>query len=69
MSAVDFRVLGRVGVTVDGQPQRLRPMEATVLAVLLAEANRLVSMDALVDRVWRGERGCPEFRGTSVAVR
>ena len=66
MSAVDFRVLGRVGVTVDGQPQRLRPMEATVLAVLLAEANRLVSMDALVDRVWRGEP--PRTATTAIRV-
>lgn len=66
MSAVDFRVLGRVGVTVDGEPQRLRPMETTVLAVLLAEANRLVSMDALVDRVWRGEP--PRTASTAIRV-
>ncbi len=54
MAAVDFRVLGPVGVTVDSEPQRLRPMEATVLAVLLADHNRPVTLDALIDRVWRG---------------
>ena len=54
MAAVDFRVLGPVGVTVDGAPQRLRPMEATVLAVLLADHNRPITLDALIDRVWRG---------------
>lgn len=55
MAAVDFRVLGSVGVRVGDEPQRLRPMESTVLAVLLADHNRPVSVDALVDRVWRGE--------------
>lgn len=54
MAAVDFRVLGPVGVTVDSEPQRLRPMEATVLGVLLADHNRPVTLDALIDRVWRG---------------
>ena len=54
MAAVDFRVLGPIGVTVDSEAQRLRPMEATVLAVLLADHNRPVTLDALIDRVWRG---------------
>lgn len=55
MAAVDFRVLGSVGVAVADEPQRLRPMETTVLAVLLADHNRPVSVDVLIDRVWRGE--------------
>ena len=54
MPAVDFRVLGRVGVTVDGEPRRLRPMETTVLAVLLADANR-VSFSR------RAARDCPSW--------
>ncbi len=66
MAAVDFRVLGRVGVRLDGLPQRLRPMEATVLAVLLAEANRPLSADALIDRVWRGEP--PRTAATALRV-
>ncbi|MFT3860369.1 BTAD domain-containing putative transcriptional regulator [Micropruina sp.] len=66
MAAVDFRVLGRVSVLVDGEPQRLRPMETTVLAVLLAEANRSVSLDALLDRVWRGEP--PRTASTAIRV-
>ena len=66
MPAVDFRVLGRVGVTVDGEPRRLRPMETTVLAVLLADANRVVSLDSLLDRVWRGEP--PRTASTAIRV-
>ncbi|MFT3971040.1 MAG: AfsR/SARP family transcriptional regulator [Micropruina sp.] len=66
MAAVNFRVLGPVGVTVDAEPQRLRPMEATVLAVLLADHNRPVSLDALIDRVWRGAP--PRTASTAIRV-
>ena len=66
MAAVDFRVLGPVGVTVDSEPQRLRPMEATVLAVLLADHNRPVTLDALIDRVWRGSP--PRTASTAIRV-
>lgn len=66
MAAVDFRVLGPVGVTVDAEPQRLRPMEATVLAVLLADHNRSVTLDALIDRVWRGSP--PRTASTAIRV-
>ncbi len=66
MAAVDFRVLGPVGVTVDAEPQRLRPMEATVLAVLLADHNRPVTLDALIDRVWRGAP--PRTASTAIRV-
>lgn len=66
MAAVDFHVLGPVSVTVADQPQRLRPMETTVLAVLLAEPNRPVSLDALIDRVWRGEP--PRTAATAIRV-
>lgn len=66
MAAVEFRVLGTVGVSVDGHAQHLRPMEQLVLAVLLAEHNRLVSVDALVDRVWRGDP--PRTAATALRV-
>ncbi len=66
MAAVDFRVLGPVGVTVDAEPQRLRPMEATVLAVLLADHNRPVTLDTLIDRVWRGRP--PRTATTAIRV-
>ncbi|MFT4216964.1 MAG: BTAD domain-containing putative transcriptional regulator [Micropruina sp.] len=66
MAAVDFRVLGPVGVTVDAEPQRLRPMEATVLAVLLADHNHPVTLDVLIDRVWRGRP--PRTASTAIRV-
>ncbi|MFT3833118.1 MAG: AfsR/SARP family transcriptional regulator [Micropruina sp.] len=66
MAAVDFRVLGQVGVTVDAEPRRLRPMEATVLAVLLADHNRPISLDALIERVWRGQP--PRTAATAIRV-
>lgn len=66
MAAVEFRVLGPVGVTVDAEPQRLRPMEATVLAVLLADQNRPITLDALIDRVWRGQP--PRTAATAIRV-
>ena len=63
MSAVDFRVLGRVGVTVDGEPQRLRPMETTVLAVLLGV---YVAVLVWMRRMAAGN-AIPRFLGASVA--
>ncbi|MBP2327993.1 DNA-binding SARP family transcriptional activator/tetratricopeptide (TPR) repeat protein [Kibdelosporangium banguiense] len=53
----DFRVLGDIAVQVGDRPvavgySRLR----CVLAVLLIEANRAVSADQLIDRVWGDQR-------------
>ncbi len=53
--SLGFRVLGEVGVAVDGAPASLRPMERRVLAVLLARHNRPVRAERLVDMVW-GQR-------------
>ncbi|MFT4295116.1 MAG: BTAD domain-containing putative transcriptional regulator, partial [Micropruina sp.] len=66
MAAVEFRVLGPVGLTVDSEPRRLRPMEVTVLAVLLADPNRPITLDALIDRVWRGSP--PRTASTAIRV-
>lgn len=54
---VEFRLLGHIEAAVDGTPlpigyARLR----CVLAVLLVEANRPVSVDHMVDRVWGTSR-------------
>jgi len=53
---VEFRILGPLEVVVDGQ---VAPIGAakhrTLLACLLLRANRVVSVDELVDRIWDGD--------------
>ncbi|WUH90253.1 tetratricopeptide repeat protein [Streptomyces sp. NBC_00433] len=57
--AVRFRLLSGVEAQVGGVPVDLgHPRQRAVLGVLLVEANRLVSTDQLLDRVW-GEH-CPK---------
>lgn len=49
---VHFRVLGPVGVSVDGKPVQLGPKHRTLLGVLLAHAGYVVSVERLVDHLW-----------------
>jgi len=54
-----FRLLGNIEAHVDGRPVPLGYAQLrAVLAVLLVEVNRVVPVDALVDRVW-GTRALP----------
>ena len=54
--AMEFRVLGPVEALADGARVDLGPArQRCVLVALLADANEVVSADALVERVW-GER-------------
>ncbi|MGC4868656.1 AfsR/SARP family transcriptional regulator [Micromonospora sp. DT53] len=63
-AAVEFRVLGGVEATVGAEPLDLGPArQRSVLAALLADVNRVVSVDQLIDRVW-GERPPQRAQGT-----
>jgi tetratricopeptide (TPR) repeat protein/DNA-binding SARP family transcriptional activator len=54
---VEFRLLGELAIDADGQPVAIRGRRLqTILAVLLVEANRAVSTEQLIDRVWGAEK-------------
>ena len=54
-SALDFRILGPVEAARDGRPIPLGgPRQRTLLALLLVEAGRPVSVDSLSDELWAG---------------
>jgi DNA-binding SARP family transcriptional activator/tetratricopeptide (TPR) repeat protein len=53
---VEFRLLGPLEAVVDGAPVRLGPpQQRALLALLLLNANEVVSRDRIVDELW-GER-------------
>ncbi|MEV6825229.1 BTAD domain-containing putative transcriptional regulator [Amycolatopsis sp. NPDC051102] len=54
---VEFRLLGEVEAAVDGTPITIGFAQLRcLLAVLLVEANHIVSADQLLDRAWRPHR-------------
>ncbi len=62
--AVQFRILGSVEASIDGQLVDLGPrQQQCVLVALLINANRPVSGDELIERAW-GENPPPRARNT-----
>ncbi|MGO4430620.1 regulator, partial [Streptomyces sp. MCAF7] len=60
--AVRFGLLGGIEVWVDDRPLDVGHVrQRSVLAALLVDANRSVSVDQLADRVW-GDRPPQRFR-------
>lgn len=57
ITAVKYRVLGPLTVSVDGQDQLSLGgrRQRTVLALLLANPNRVLSQDSMVEQVWAGQ--------------
>src|SRR5215475_1540427 len=55
-SAAEFGILGPLRVSIAGRALALGgPRQRAVLALLLLEANRFVSMDLLAEDVWAGQ--------------
>ncbi|MFE2422662.1 BTAD domain-containing putative transcriptional regulator [Streptomyces hokutonensis] len=64
---LNVKVLGSIGADIDGAPVNLGgPRQRAVLALLLADRGRVVSVDGLIDRLWR-ERP-PEKAAASLHV-
>ena len=52
---LSVRVLGPIGADIDGVPVHLGgPRQRAVLALLLANRGRVLPVDQLIDRLWRG---------------
>jgi YVTN family beta-propeller protein len=53
---MEFRILGPVEVWKDGRPVSFgRGKQRAVLALLVLDANRIVSSDRLIDQLWNGQ--------------
>ena len=62
--AMELRVLGHVEAVDEGEPVALGgPRQRSVLAVLVANANQVISMDGLISEVW-GESPPPAARNS-----
>jgi DNA-binding SARP family transcriptional activator len=71
--SLSIHLLGPLTVSVDGRPIRSwRPKQRHVIALLAARPGRSVSIDVLVDEVWRGEppeAARPNLRTYVAAIR
>ncbi|HEY4460315.1 MAG TPA: BTAD domain-containing putative transcriptional regulator [Pseudonocardiaceae bacterium] len=53
---VEFRLLGPIEAKLDGTAVAIGPRQQAILALLLIEPHRLVTVDQILDRVWVGKR-------------
>ena len=66
---MEFRVLGPLEVLADGRPLVLGGLkQRALLAVLLLEANRVVSIERLIDALWEDEPPETALKGLQVYV-
>jgi DNA-binding SARP family transcriptional activator/tetratricopeptide (TPR) repeat protein len=66
---MEYRVLGPVQIWACGQPVPAgEPRQRAVLAMLLIEAGRTVSMPTLVDRIWDDEPPAQAYRSVQAHV-
>src|SRR5439155_1162985 len=64
---MEFRILGPLEVIADGKPVELgAPKQRALLALLLLQANRVVSSDRLIDALW--DEGAPETAQKALQV-
>ena len=64
---IEFRILGPLEASIDGQPVRLGAgKQSALLAILLLNANEVVSSDRLIDELW-GE-SAPETAAKALQV-
>lgn len=68
-SNIEFRILGALTVTTEGEPIGLpRPMERAVLAFLVLHAGRIVPTDRLMDELWPGSPPGPARHSLHVHI-
>src|SRR5262245_41376058 len=66
---MEFRILGPLEVVAEGRPVGLGgPKQRTLLALLLLEANRVVSSDRLIDALWEDYPPETALKGLTVHI-
>src|SRR5690242_2780275 len=69
MASLQFHMLGPLEVLLDGRPADLgAPKQRTLLAVLLASPNRVLSRERLLDAIWGDDPPASAVRSLQVYV-
>ena len=68
IESLEFRILGQIQVLADGEPIELGPFkQRALLALLIVNANRVVSTDRILEALW-GEEGADKEKALWVYV-